>query len=478
MTLRRSQGVWLLIDDDRLQQRAAVSDASHHNCNYLNLDWRARSFDVSMDDPPGSKGRYNAVGNGSGSHHGSSRHGSQAEEGGSNHGHFHKKSLSFPALVVLIFYGVSGGPFGMEEAVAAGGPLLTLLGLVLLPLAWSIPEALVTAELSTAFPEASGFVAWVSAAFGPYWGFMEGYWSWLSGVADNSLYAVLILDYVLRLLDPDSPLMEGLPRAAFLLATCALLTMLNLRGLQFVGRTAILVCVFSLLPFIIMSCWGLKGYQYPSNWLDLPAGGLQAVEWGTLLNVMFWNLNYWDSAASFAGEVDNPGRAFPRAMACCIVLVVLSGALPILAGTGVSANPDYALWEDGYFEAAATAVGGPWLGLWVVIAAAVSNVGLFEAEMSSDSMQLMGMADRGMVPKVLGRRTKSGSPLVATLLSATGVLLLGFLSFSAIVEILNSLYVFAELLEFAAFIKLRMDRPDLPRPFRVPLSTTGCIVML
>lgn len=76
--------------------------------------------------------------------------------------------------VVLIFYGVSGGPFGMEDAVAAGGPLLTLAGLVVLPIAWSIPEALVTAELSTAFPEASGFVAWVSTAFGPFWGFMEG----------------------------------------------------------------------------------------------------------------------------------------------------------------------------------------------------------------------------------------------------------------------------------------------------------------
>jgi amino acid transporter len=60
---------------------------------------------------------------------------------------------------------------------------------------------------------------------------------------------------------------------------------------------------------------------------------------------------------------------------------------------------------------------------------------------SSDSLSLMGMADRGMLPKVLGRRTKSGAPLVATLLSASGVVFLGFLPFGAIVEILNSLYV-------------------------------------
>ena len=40
------------------------------------------------------------------------------------------------------------------------------------------PRRLITAELATAFPEDSGYVAWVTAAFGPYWGFQEGFWSW------------------------------------------------------------------------------------------------------------------------------------------------------------------------------------------------------------------------------------------------------------------------------------------------------------
>ncbi len=65
-----------------------------------------------------------------------------------------------------------------QDAVSSGGPLLALIGFMFLPLLWSIPEALVTAELATAFPEDSGYVAWVTAAFGPYWGFQEGFWSW------------------------------------------------------------------------------------------------------------------------------------------------------------------------------------------------------------------------------------------------------------------------------------------------------------
>lgn len=87
-------------------------------------------------------------------------------------------------------------PLHAQDAVSTGGPLLALLGFIVLPLVWSVPEALVTAELATAFPEDSGYVAWVTAAFGPFWGFQEGWWSWLSGVTDNSVYPVLLLSYV------------------------------------------------------------------------------------------------------------------------------------------------------------------------------------------------------------------------------------------------------------------------------------------
>jgi hypothetical protein len=61
-----------------------------------------------------------------------------------------------------------------------------------LPLFWSVPEALVTAELAPAFPEAAGYVAWAVTAFGPFWGWMKGWMSWTSGVADNALYPVLV----------------------------------------------------------------------------------------------------------------------------------------------------------------------------------------------------------------------------------------------------------------------------------------------
>lgn len=44
------------------------------------------------------------------------------------------------SLAALIFFSVSGGPYGMEEAIATAGPLVTMVSLVVLPLVWSVPE--------------------------------------------------------------------------------------------------------------------------------------------------------------------------------------------------------------------------------------------------------------------------------------------------------------------------------------------------
>src|SRR5690606_17701261 len=62
-----------------------------------------------------------------------------------------------------------------------------------------------------------------------------------------------------------------------------------------------------------------------------------------------------DSAASFAGEVQDPGRTFPRAMLYAILLVVLSSFFPVLVGTGAFRG-SYQSWQAGYFVTVAGAL--------------------------------------------------------------------------------------------------------------------------
>lgn len=225
------------------------------------------------------------------------------------------QKVSVIPLVFLIFYEVSGGPFGVEDSVQAAGPLLALLGFLLFPLIWSIPEALITAEMGTMFPENGGYVVWVSSALGPFWGFQQGWMKWLSGVIDNALYPVLFLDY----LKSAIPALEGgIPRIVAVLALTAALTYMNYRGLSIVGWVAILLGVFSLLPFVLMGLVAIPKLE-PSRWFVVDFSN---VDWGLYLNTLFWNLNYWDSISTLAGEVENPNKTLPKALFYALILVV------------------------------------------------------------------------------------------------------------------------------------------------------------
>jgi amino acid transporter len=103
---------------------------------------------------------------------------------------------------------------------------------------------------------------------------------------------------------------------------------------------------------------------------------------------------------------------------------------------------------------------------------------MFEAEMSSDAWQIAGMADKGLLPSVLGERNVYGSPTYGILLSASGVICLGWMSFSEVIDMLNLLFCLGQAIEFCAFLHLRRTQPDMPRPFKVPLPFIGLCIML
>lgn len=96
-----------------------------------------------------------------------------------------------------------------------------------------------------------------------------------------------------------------------------------------------------------------------------------------------------ESAACFSGEVKDPSRDYPLGMFLAILLVFVTLFVPILIATGASDLP-YDQWTDGYFVTLGKEIGGPWLSYWLMFGAALSNIGMFEAEMSSDSWQVAG----------------------------------------------------------------------------------------
>jgi amino acid transporter len=378
-----------------------------------------------------------------------------------------RRALNCTSLVALTFFCVADGAFGLEDAVGSAGPLITIAAILILPWLWSFPTALMTAELSAAMPEDGGYVVWVEKAFGRFWGFLEGWLSWLCSFADNALYPVMFVDY-LAYLRGDMGLTERWLIGA---AMTASMTWLNIRGIRLVGAASILFMLFVLAPFVVMVILG--GAQIRSSlWLAQPG----TVDWALLLSVVLWNTSGWDNAGCCAGEVDKPNRTYPRAMAISVLLVTLAYLLPVLVG--VSIDTEWANWKEGYFPKVAAQAGGNWLGAWLTIAGLVSAMGLLNALLCTSARVPYAMAQRGTLPGCFARlHQRHATPWIAIIVNSAGVACLIPFSFKDLIQVDMFLYALALILEFAALVWLRVRQPDMPRPYRVPLGIPGAIAL-
>jgi len=378
-----------------------------------------------------------------------------------------RRKLNFTGLVSLTFFCVAGGAYGLEDAVSAGGPMMTLLGLVLLPWLWCFPMALMTAELSSAMPEDGGYVVWVERAFGRFWGFQEGWLSWLCSFADNALYPVMFVDYLTYLYGDFAPLERWLIGTTVIAA----ITWLNIRGIHLVGKSSILFAALVLSPFAVLVILGLPQVE-PSTWLAKSG----KVEWGLLLSILLWNTSGWDNAGCCAGEVENPSRTYPRAMATAVALVTLVYLLPV--AVGVSAERNWGAWTEGYFPKVAAQIGGGWLGIWITLAGLVSAAGLFNALLCTSARVPYAMAERKMLPAPLKRlHPRHGTPWLAILFNSAVVSALLPFSFQELVQVDMFLYALALILEFGALVWLRLKEPAMARPYRVPFGTAGTFAL-
>src|SRR5512141_833614 len=107
-----------------------------------------------------------------------------------------RRTLTTVSLVFVMFFNVSGGAFTTESLIISTGPELGLLILILVPILWSLPETLIVAELASMLPDEGGYYKWVYRAFGPFWAFQNGWWTWMYSLVDMAIYPVLFNQYL------------------------------------------------------------------------------------------------------------------------------------------------------------------------------------------------------------------------------------------------------------------------------------------
>src|SRR5437870_11498248 len=135
------------------------------------------------------------------------------------------------ALVFILFFCTSGGPYTTETLIHSLGPGIGLTILLVVPLIWSLPEVLIVGELASMLPEEGGYYRWVDRAFGRFWAFQNGWITWMYSLVDMALYPIVFNQY-LRFFFPA---LAGMTKWLVALAVIWGATAINLRGVVRVG---------------------------------------------------------------------------------------------------------------------------------------------------------------------------------------------------------------------------------------------------
>jgi amino acid transporter len=339
------------------------------------------------------------------------------------------------------------------------------------------------AELACMFPNKSGGVAlYAHEAWRKYLTFIGplatfGYWiGWSVVLSVNGLVAGVLVQseffsgsdwsHSAAGFDITLPILIG----AALIVVVWLFNVYGVRPAVWFGYvTGALLCIPA---FVLMFLPYVTGDWSSSNmtWSIGSGGGLALIL--TWLYIMCWSAYGIEVVATFAPEFHDTERDTPRALRtsalfCAAVYALLPLGLGGTLGTDAVAKDATVI---AFYADAFDAIVGTGLAKVMILCIVAGLVLSMNTATMDGSRALYGIAKDGMTIRQLGRLNRHHVPgLAMTVDAILNIFLISY--FAGVLEILavsNVGYVFATTAALSAFVLLRRDRPNWPRPVRLP----------
>ncbi len=380
-----------------------------------------------------------------------------------------RRRISLPAATALVVGGTIGvgiflTPAGMATALAS--PAWLLLVWVFMGGA-ALCGALCFGELAARHPQAGGGYVYLREAFGPLPAFLYGWKSLL--VMDPGLSAALATGFGAY----AQAVWPGLsPKAAAFLAI-VVVAAANLAGVRLaagIGQALALLKIALLLALVL---WGLAStagqlsHFVPFAERRPGAPPLLGALAGAVLSA-FFSFGGWWEASKLAGEVREPQRTLPRALALGVVAVTLlyvavSAVFVYLVPMEASSS------SEAFAAQAGTALFGAAGGRTLAALVALCVLGSLFAFMTMAPRVYFAMASDGALPALVGRvDPRTGAPVRAIALQAVlAALLVALGTFDAIVAYFVFVTVAFLALTVAGLFRLR--RASRPTDYATPL---------
>ena len=318
-------------------------------------------------------------------------------------------------------------------------------------------------ELGAMFPRSSGEYNFLSRAFHPAFGFMAGWISATVGFAAPVALAAMAFSEYSKSVIPNAPPLLPAIGVVWLVSLVQLTGVRHSSAFQLIATIlkVVLIVAFLAAGFVIGTPQPVSFTPSMSDFTHV-SGAPFAI---SLVFVMY-SFSGWNAATYIIGELRLPERNLPRAMLAgtLIVLVLYVALNAVFLHTApidkLAGQLDVARISGSYIFGE---VGGRIVGAMICFGL-ISSI---SAMMWIGPRVMMTMGEDIPVLNVFARRSASGAPLYAILFQLTVASLMLFTrSFEAVLDFIQFALLFCSFFTVLGVIKLRITRPDLPRPYR------------
>ncbi|MDD4817836.1 MAG: amino acid permease [Victivallaceae bacterium] len=352
-----------------------------------------------------------------------------------------------------------------------------------------IPTALVSAEMASALPHDGGLYLWGKTAFNPTVGFLTVSMQWFNSLPWYGTVLTFIATTAAYMFDPALADNRLYVYFAILLVTWGC-TIVNLFGIKLYARVssvgALLGTILpSILIVVLAALWLFSGRApaIPFSWpAALPQ--LHNLNDWMLLAGMMVSLAGIDMTALHITDVRNPCRTYPLALLASSVIIIAASAAGALA-IAVVVPPGALSMASGAGEAFSRmfdALGVPVLTMPMCLMLCIGAVTTVFTWLLGPSKGILQVAAEGLLPPVLARRNRWNAPVTILLVQATIISLISLVvffmptiggAFWVFMALSAQMYMIMYILMFSAAFMLRVRRPELPRPYRIPGGLWG-----
>ena len=365
-----------------------------------------------------------------------------------------------------------------------------------------LPVSMVSAELATGWPQTGGVFVWVKEAFGQRWGFVAIWLQWIQNVIWYPTQLAFVAGSLAYLC--FSPALAN--DKSFMLGVIVLVywasTLLNFFGVEWAAKIASLgVIIGTIIPagglVILAIYWVAGGHPAaiaadPTPVLpDLTNFGNIAFLGGIVL--LFAGM---EVGAVHVQELKDPRRDYLKSLVVSVILIILVALLGAMAVSMVVPRKGMNLtsgvmqcFNDVFTQCAffRDFLGG--VGLKSLLALlggmiAFSATASVIAWLAGPSKGLLSTRTSGCIPPIMQKTNRRGVQTHILLIQGGIVSLLALVfvvmpnvssAFFLLTTLAAMLYLIMYLFLYAAAIKLRISKPDVPRSFKVPGGIAGLI---